>query len=227
MRRTVRRGRSRGASARGGGTGELARSTGSPSGYHGTFGGCYRKIGGCYRLPSRHHETFGRRTDSRSRYHRKIGPWDRLAESVAPDIQWAHRLRSRYHRKIGRWDRLAEPVGPGKRHAATTRAGLPWEQRTMGSLYDFTCATCGYVARVAGGEDCGGSAVGFATVLCRSCKKLVEVVVKERVWDPASAREPRCPRSRRHAVALWTDPGACPKCGAILDRPEMPSLLWD
>jgi hypothetical protein len=36
-----------------------------------------------------------------------------------------------------------------------------------------------------------------------------------------------CPRSTKHRVEAWRDPGRCPRCGVYLEKNGFPWRLWD
>jgi hypothetical protein len=36
-----------------------------------------------------------------------------------------------------------------------------------------------------------------------------------------------CPRSKKHRVEAWRDPGRCPRCGVYLEKNGFPWRLWD
>ena len=46
----------------------------------------------------------------------------------------------------------------------------------MGSIYSFSCSSCGYEAEVSGGADCG-HAVRTQTVVCEGCRDLFDIVI--------------------------------------------------
>lgn len=100
----------------------------------------------------------------------------------------------------------------------------------MGAHYAFECTACGYRAEVSGRVDVGMTCRS-ATIRCRTCKKLRDVVVSEEPWkeppDPIP-EHPACPgsRTRKHVTELWTAPGPCPRCDAQMEGGEL-VLLWD
>jgi predicted RNA-binding Zn-ribbon protein involved in translation (DUF1610 family) len=97
----------------------------------------------------------------------------------------------------------------------------------MGEWQSFECGSCGYRARVSGGKDAGMVGV-TTTIACNVCRELFDVVVL-RVDIPGSGRrEPRCPASKAHPVAVWNHPGPCPRCGeALVLDPYGGVTLWD
>jgi len=97
----------------------------------------------------------------------------------------------------------------------------------MGSLYLFECRSCGYNCQVSGGDDLG-MMVRTTTIICSKCKELYDVVVSDEPWreDAIDAENLRCPKSKRHKVEKWEDPGSCPKCGQKMKRGEH-TLFWD
>ncbi len=106
----------------------------------------------------------------------------------------------------------------------------------MGTLYEFKCPECGYSAEVSGDDDVGMGAV-TTTIACKTCKKLLDVVISEEPWlvtlgepglswDPDFQPKIQCKKSARHNLQRWTFPGACPKCGTMMERGEM-TARWD
>jgi hypothetical protein len=102
----------------------------------------------------------------------------------------------------------------------------------MGSLFRYRCPACKYKAEVAGESDSGFFA-STVTICCSNCKKLYDVVVSQckpnaqtelEEWEDV---QPRCPRSSKHLWREWRHPGQCPKCGATMNRPDSPDVLWD
>ncbi|PLS82252.1 MAG: hypothetical protein CYG60_24855 [Actinobacteria bacterium] len=99
----------------------------------------------------------------------------------------------------------------------------------MGSWHLFECGSCGYRAEVSGGDD-AGMLVSTTTVFCEACTELYDVVTENRSWKAGGPiegpQEPRCPKSKKHPIRLWTYPGPCPRCGeCIEDRGSV--ALWD
>ena len=99
----------------------------------------------------------------------------------------------------------------------------------MGARYPFTCLGCGYEAEVSGGLDVGG-ACRTVTITCSTCKELHDVALDGEPWssDPAPPHPP-CPSAETstHGTRLWEHPGACPSCGATMQRRSTPTTLWD
>ena len=101
----------------------------------------------------------------------------------------------------------------------------------MGSRFEFTCDKCGYRVQVVGGKDCGMVAV-VETMVCRSCRELVDVLVgrygKEGpTGDPDyDAELGLCPKCRGREVSAWGEPRRCPKCGGRMIRGRLVAL-WD
>ncbi|GAA5514937.1 hypothetical protein Dcar01_03701 [Deinococcus carri] len=119
----------------------------------------------------------------------------------------------------------------------------------MGTLYDFTCAACGYTA-ASGGMDRGIDTV-YVTVHCLNCRELMDVLAGRLSHDlpppppslgaPATSPPPRptvppkeklaevkwrCRTGRFHRLEPWQPPGPCPKCGEVIERGE-PVGIWD
>lgn len=106
----------------------------------------------------------------------------------------------------------------------------------MGTWYEFKCPGCGYAAEVSGGDDVGMNSV-TTTIACKTCKKLLDVVISEEPWavtlsepglplNPDFQRTIRCKKSARHKVERWTFPGPCPNCGTMMEQGEM-IACWD
>ena len=94
----------------------------------------------------------------------------------------------------------------------------------MGSKYAFLCPTCGYTNPHCCGGTEAGMAVTLSTVHCNACKQLYDVPVVDHgtfTEIPIS-----CPKHKRHAVVLWSQPGPCPKCGTVLTN-QGESEIWD
>ena len=93
----------------------------------------------------------------------------------------------------------------------------------MGQLHHFECPACGYYAEISGGGD-AGMKYCTATIVCKTCKKLYDVV---------SARVPLfetlplcCPKRKTHLVREWQHPGPCPVCDVVMgDLGE--TAIWD
>lgn len=96
----------------------------------------------------------------------------------------------------------------------------------MGTWFQFSCSRCGYQAEVSGGSDAGMVAV-TATILCRRCRRLFDVVAGKVSISGQIKKVPlRCPRSASHPIERWSHPGPCPRCGTTLTR-EGETALWD
>ena len=96
----------------------------------------------------------------------------------------------------------------------------------MGQHFQFTCANCGFSAEVSGGDD-AGMVVATTTIVCGSCRRLYDVVTIDRKeWQNQKVRPLRCPKSAKHQVERWKDPGPCPKCNQPLINGGR-VCLWD
>lgn len=98
----------------------------------------------------------------------------------------------------------------------------------MGSLYRFTCSSCGFEAGVSGGFDVGMRAA-TQTITCRDCRNLEDVYVGDApTTSPEDVAEEtlHCSKSPLHAVAKWNHPGPCPGCGETMARGDL-TTLWD
>ena len=100
----------------------------------------------------------------------------------------------------------------------------------MGTQYLFTCQGCNYEAQVDGGLS-GGMFCRTATVTCKRCKELYDVVFAEShpghksVYSNTEVPEKfKCPK--RHVVERWENPGNCPKCGDKMIKVQE-VMLWD
>lgn len=103
----------------------------------------------------------------------------------------------------------------------------------MGAYFDFTCAGCGYTARVSGGRDVGMLAV-IRTMTCDSCKTLVDVLIGQcgkevPTGDPEYDKDLNlCPECRSRNVRPWPPrKRPCPKCGVKMAPNLETKLLWD
>jgi len=99
----------------------------------------------------------------------------------------------------------------------------------MGAYYDFSCPKCGYSARVSGGDDFGMLAV-TTTIVCEDCRELSDIGIGSspiaKTKKPARVRL-HCQKDKSHNVRRWKHPGACPKCGTTMVKPETIAVLWD
>jgi Zn finger protein HypA/HybF involved in hydrogenase expression len=98
----------------------------------------------------------------------------------------------------------------------------------MGETYRFTCPSCGYRAKVSGGEDCGFCVI-TQTVTCPECQALFDIESGEFSLGAEAKTVKhalRCHRSPTHTVQPWNHPGSCPKCGVTLTRGEC-IMSWD
>ena len=93
----------------------------------------------------------------------------------------------------------------------------------MGSLYNFTCAACGYEATVSGALDYGMLAV-VRTMTCKDCTVLVDVLVGARgkegkTGDPDYDKDMgHCPQCDGTDVSKWPPSHPCPKCGSRMRK---------
>ena len=124
----------------------------------------------------------------------------------------------------------------------------------MGRTYLFECPQCHYRARISGGAD-SGIHCEIQTVVCRDCRELFDVFIRQRRREGASdmvrfhgfyrpeippsvlpdperglvwrSFEPACPVVSPHFVEPWNDPGRCPRCGNFMEKNGIPFRLWD
>lgn len=94
----------------------------------------------------------------------------------------------------------------------------------MGVRYAFCCPTCGYTATRCGGTEFGRR-VAQGTVHCSQCAELFDVELA-RFGYGREVIVPACPKDMDHAVVLWQQPGACPKCGTELSAQGL-AEIWD
>jgi len=83
----------------------------------------------------------------------------------------------------------------------------------VGRRQQFICE-----AMVSGRFDVG-MAAATVTIACRECGTLEDIYVgraPSTTEDDAAKMTLHCPRSRRHHVTRWTDPGRCPRCGETM-----------
>jgi hypothetical protein len=93
----------------------------------------------------------------------------------------------------------------------------------MGQWHSFECPACGYRAEVSGGGDAGMRCC-TQTILCETCKKLYDVTsALAPLFEPIPLR---CPKSKKHVIRVWQDPGPCPGCGIEM-RNLGPTAIWD
>lgn len=95
----------------------------------------------------------------------------------------------------------------------------------MGESFTFKCSGCGYSATVSGGDD-QGMIAKTTTIMCRACARLYDAVTGK-LEDGFAEIPIRCPRSKKHTVERWTDPGPCPKCGKPMEQDPDLHILWD
>ena len=94
----------------------------------------------------------------------------------------------------------------------------------MGVRYGFCCTSCGYTATRCGGTEFGRREAQ-STVHCTPCAELYDVVLA-RFGNGREVLVPACPKDSVHAVALWQQPGPCPKCSTVLAAQGL-AELWD
>lgn len=88
----------------------------------------------------------------------------------------------------------------------------------MGTAYQYECPRCEYSAVVAGDREVGMVAV-VRTMVCASCKALVDVVVgfvghDGPIGDSEYDRDLNvCPECRSTDVHTWPCSTPCPRCG--------------
>jgi len=101
----------------------------------------------------------------------------------------------------------------------------------MGAYYQFRCKHCGYEVMTSGGKDRGIS-VSIQTMVCRDCKKLVDVNVGKYKQDRETGKEmfvPEagcCPSCKNTNLDEWGKEMSCPKCEGFMDKGEM-TAIWD
>ena len=122
----------------------------------------------------------------------------------------------------------------------------------MGKTYLFECGLCHYRVKTSGGMDAGVDC-DVQTVVCRDCRELFDVYTRVRrlsspmgkfkllnleippaalVGSPARKKDweklsPACPRSGKHRVEAWRDPGRCPRCGNYMGKNGLAFRVWD
>jgi hypothetical protein len=83
-------------------------------------------------------------------------------------------------------------------------------------MYRYHCS-CGYGATVAGGER-SEDGVRTATMVCSSCRELVDVVQAGGAGRDGAGRCPRCDSRYQRP---WTD-RSCPRCMRTMSRSQAP-----
>jgi hypothetical protein len=94
----------------------------------------------------------------------------------------------------------------------------------MGTLYQFTCAACGYTTEASGGSD-RGIREAVQTVSCQDCREIFDATLG-RADSRRGRTEPKCERNPSHRVVPWTHGGPCPVCNATMP-PGVEYALWD
>jgi hypothetical protein len=98
----------------------------------------------------------------------------------------------------------------------------------MGHKYEQTCEGCGYSVAASGGMQSGMN-IMTVTIVCRSCKKLYDVLHCHhgfRGGKKGGPYPPECPKKKGHQVEKWESGGPCPKCGAAMVQGGI-AALWD
>ena len=102
----------------------------------------------------------------------------------------------------------------------------------MGQSFVFNCNKCDYETSVSGGRDCGMLAV-VQTMVCESCKELVDVLIGSEGQDDrktgdkeTDSRMGLCPKCKGKNVSIWEEPFPCPKCKGKMTKGRL-ELLWD
>jgi Zn finger protein HypA/HybF involved in hydrogenase expression len=88
----------------------------------------------------------------------------------------------------------------------------------MSARFKYGCTGCDYEIHVAGGISIGID-VGRDTMVCNSCKNLVDVVIRH--IEPRNLQRSKehkeapftCPLCKSGSVAQWNHRRPCPKCG--------------
>ena len=100
----------------------------------------------------------------------------------------------------------------------------------MGTRYRYFCGQCDYEATVSGGDDVGMLAA-TSTIQCYDCEKILDVVTAEEPWlamdDDWVPTDFHCTQSATHRVALWGNPGECPKCSNTMEIDLSFTIDWD
>lgn len=101
----------------------------------------------------------------------------------------------------------------------------------MGATFLYKCDKCRYEADIAGGKD-GGMFTNTHTIVCHSCKELMDVATGPTQLAIESQGEKdqkyplECESCSGSNVSAVKDPIACPKCGGIMIQGDM-MKLWD
>ena len=102
----------------------------------------------------------------------------------------------------------------------------------MGQCFEFRCPDCGYTVQVIGGVDYGMRA-GLETMVCLSCKAVIDILVRVAVFDQTGRlvdwedQPPQCPQCRGVYFKTFNDPWSCPKCDGNMIKSGEPVVFWD
>ncbi|MDY0109923.1 MAG: hypothetical protein RBT60_08315 [Candidatus Krumholzibacteria bacterium] len=89
----------------------------------------------------------------------------------------------------------------------------------------YRCADCGYRANVLGPSHVGGG-IKYETMICRSCKLVVDSVVARHVSSESGIDTPgihwqevaaQCPHCSGGGLLPWPATRPCPRCGGEMD----------
>lgn len=100
----------------------------------------------------------------------------------------------------------------------------------MGTWKTFQCSKCDYSASVSGGPD-GGFYIDTDTMVCNTCKEVVDVVTSLRdiIEEDSDSEINVCPVCHGKDLKKWKKSHPCPKCGGKMaeggDLKE--KILWD
>lgn len=100
----------------------------------------------------------------------------------------------------------------------------------MGTLRTYKCNKCDYKAKISGGADVG-VLVKTNTMICKRCKRLVDVVAEYLTSKiPVVSDLGKCPEcySSKHLVKCDEEKQPCPRCDGKMEIDnEETIVVWD
>ncbi len=102
----------------------------------------------------------------------------------------------------------------------------------MGKSFHYICCNCGYEAVASGGKDYGRN-ITVQTMICVSCKVVIDVVLQTVIIDELGQfmgwqdEQGQCPKCKLEYLKIWRHPWPCPKCDGKMSESEEPVRYWD